>query len=135
MDETITTLCERLRVLLEKNPASSHRRILVAFAGTPGSGKTTISAALTKIWNAKCTPNSSITVLPMVRPTLLIYFPSQVIYRTVSFLQSRHPLTMYKTHRMGSITPSPPLERFKTLSARSDGEEPPSHLMAKPLWS
>ncbi|OBT55497.1 hypothetical protein VE04_04550 [Pseudogymnoascus sp. 24MN13] len=65
MDETITTLCERLRVLLEKNPASSHRRILVAFAGTPGSGKTTISAALTKIWNAKCTPNSSITVLPM----------------------------------------------------------------------
>ncbi|KAL5347882.1 hypothetical protein ACLOAV_007293 [Pseudogymnoascus australis] len=65
MDETITTLCERLRLLLEKNPASSRRRILVAFAGTPGSGKTTISAALTKVWNAKQTPNASITVLPM----------------------------------------------------------------------
>ncbi|OBT66776.1 hypothetical protein VE03_04007 [Pseudogymnoascus sp. 23342-1-I1] len=65
MDETITTLCERLRVLLKKNPASSRQRILVAFAGTPGSGKTTISAALTKVWNAKAAPNASITVLPM----------------------------------------------------------------------
>ncbi|KFX98539.1 hypothetical protein O988_04300 [Pseudogymnoascus sp. VKM F-3808] len=65
MDETITALCERLKDLLEKNSASSRRRILVAFAGTPGSGKTTISAALTKIWNAQCNPNASITVLPM----------------------------------------------------------------------
>lgn len=83
MDETITTLCERLRLLLEKNPASSRRRILVAFAGTPGSGKTTISAALTKVWNAKQTPNASITVLPMVRPNSLIYFPTQVICSTL----------------------------------------------------
>ncbi|KFY40485.1 hypothetical protein V494_03468 [Pseudogymnoascus sp. VKM F-4513 (FW-928)] len=65
MDETITTLCERLKVLLEKNPASSRRRILVAFAGTPGSGKTTISAALTKVWNEELPSNASITVLPM----------------------------------------------------------------------
>lgn len=79
MDEAITKLCERLTVLLEKNPASSQRRILVAFAGTPGSGKTTISAALTKIWNAKSAPNASITVLPMVCLALLIRSQMQAI--------------------------------------------------------
>lgn len=65
MEEIITTLSERLTKLLERNEEISGKRILVAFAGSPGSGKTTISAALTEAFNVR--QNVNVTVLPMVR--------------------------------------------------------------------
>ncbi|RFU30152.1 hypothetical protein B7463_g6188, partial [Scytalidium lignicola] len=63
MDAIITTLSERLTKLLEQNPPSSHRRLLIALAGTPGSGKSTISAALAQTCKANGTGN--IAILPM----------------------------------------------------------------------
>ena len=64
MADVVETLCGRLADLLEKNQSTSRRRILIAFAGTPGSGKSTISAALTKAFSLKKMGN--IAVLPMV---------------------------------------------------------------------
>lgn len=64
MDQTIAELGERLTSLLERNPPSSHRRILIALAGVPGSGKSTISAALVKKFSTSGL--EKIAILPMV---------------------------------------------------------------------
>ncbi|KAH9904299.1 phosphoribulokinase/uridine kinase [Xylariomycetidae sp. FL2044] len=46
MEKTIATLCARIRFLLKQNASRPRERILIALAGVPGSGKSTISAAL-----------------------------------------------------------------------------------------
>lgn len=73
MESIITTLCERLERLIDENPLASGRRILVAFAGIPGSGKTTVSAALMKTFNQK--RPGSISVLPMVKQPFQSHLP------------------------------------------------------------
>ncbi|KAH8803544.1 phosphoribulokinase/uridine kinase [Xylogone sp. PMI_703] len=63
MEQVITTLCDRVTSLLENNPPSSHRRILIALAGVPGSGKSTISAGLASRFNENGKLN--VAILPM----------------------------------------------------------------------
>ncbi|KAL3418308.1 nicotinamide riboside kinase [Phlyctema vagabunda] len=54
---------ERLQLLCRRYPPSSRKRILVALAGSPGSGKTTITASLVQSFNARS--EIKIQVVPM----------------------------------------------------------------------
>lgn len=66
LDETISMLRDRIQHLLTNQEASNpRRRILIALAGVPGSGKSTVSDAL-----LRALPEHGIedvAVLPMVR--------------------------------------------------------------------
>ncbi|KIW01440.1 uncharacterized protein PV09_07198 [Verruconis gallopava] len=57
------TLYERLVALKSQNAVDSTRRILVAVAGVPGSGKTTITTALSKLYESR--EGKALTILPM----------------------------------------------------------------------
>ena len=71
MDDIEQTLYERIQLLLKLNHDSPERRILIALAGAPGSGKSTISASLITRWNSK--NEEHIQVVPMVRSASLLY--------------------------------------------------------------
>ncbi|EXJ61552.1 hypothetical protein A1O7_01980 [Cladophialophora yegresii CBS 114405] len=62
-DQTIAILCERVAGLLAQQASLPRRRLLIALAGVPGSGKSTISSALLKILSKKAA--GSIVVVPM----------------------------------------------------------------------
>lgn len=64
MDEVEKSLYKRLQRLLERSASHPERRILIALAGTPGSGKSTIASALVRSFNA--TNKEKIQVIPMV---------------------------------------------------------------------
>lgn len=65
LDESVCLLCRRVETLIgDKKPADPGGRVLIALAGVPGSGKSTISSAL-----LRALPNKGIdevAVLPMV---------------------------------------------------------------------
>ena len=67
MDHPENVLCDRVESLLTLYPPSSKRRIIIAMAGGPGSGKSTISAALAKLFNAR--NSEKMRVVPMVSRT------------------------------------------------------------------
>ena len=60
-------LYHRLIILSKKSCENDTRRRLVAVAGVPGSGKSTLTAAVAKIYlERQCRP---LTILPMVYGT------------------------------------------------------------------
>jgi pantothenate kinase len=70
-DETVSVkdIAEELyeRIIALKNRCAEEntsRRILVAVAGVPGSGKSTITAALSKLYHER--QDKTLTILPMV---------------------------------------------------------------------
>lgn len=69
MDNSEQILYQRVRALVARYPPSTHRRILIALAGSPGSGKTTISSALQRSFNE--TNAEQIQIIPMVRVSFL----------------------------------------------------------------
>lgn len=66
LDETVAMLCDRIQNLLTRQACADPRcRVLIALAGVPGSGKSTVSDALLRVL-----PDHGIkdvAVLPMVR--------------------------------------------------------------------
>jgi hypothetical protein len=64
---SVDILCRRVAALQERFPLSTRRRILITLAGVPGSGKSTISTALTTSLREQGTEN--VVVLPMVLKT------------------------------------------------------------------
>ncbi len=66
LDHTVTYLCDRVKRLLSRNTSCrQEERIVIALAGVPGSGKTTISSAVLDRLRAQ--GNSQVMVVPMVR--------------------------------------------------------------------
>ncbi|KAG4443335.1 hypothetical protein IFR05_001204 [Cadophora sp. M221] len=63
MEKPEQTLCARVEALISLYPPSSRRRIIISLVGGPGSGKSTISAALAKTFNSRNT--EQLTVVPM----------------------------------------------------------------------
>ena len=64
LERTIAILSERIEDLLERHASEPDRRVLVALAGVPGSGKSTISAAL--VHSLVRNGHDSVVVVPMV---------------------------------------------------------------------
>lgn len=64
VDQVIETLCQRVTLLLEKQAARPRQRLLIALAGIPGSGKSTISSGLMRKLSES--EANVITVVPMV---------------------------------------------------------------------
>ncbi|KAI5460215.1 phosphoribulokinase/uridine kinase [Mariannaea sp. PMI_226] len=62
--DTVSSLCQRVESLITRRKVSqSNERILIAMAGVPGSGKSTISAALLDALRQR--DNADVVVLPM----------------------------------------------------------------------
>lgn len=67
LTETTARLRERVeRLLAEQSRSHPSRRVLIAVAGVPGSGKSTITAAL--IQDLRRHAIEDVAILPMVRP-------------------------------------------------------------------
>lgn len=67
--KTVMKLRERIEgLLMQQKLSDPTRRILIAMAGVPGSGKTTISNALMQDLNKHGIHD--VAVIPMVRPAL-----------------------------------------------------------------
>jgi adenylylsulfate kinase-like enzyme len=65
MEAPEETLLKRLELLIRSNESIPQKRIIIALAGTPGSGKTTISSALRQRF--KISTGRELQVVPMVR--------------------------------------------------------------------
>lgn len=63
-EQTTASLCDRIEYLLEKLAAYPKQRIMIALAGVPGSGKSTVCAAVLKALS--CRGIEDISVVPMV---------------------------------------------------------------------
>jgi hypothetical protein len=94
--ESILNLVRRVEALLQRQAADPQQRVLVALAGVPGSGKSTVSHAL--LTELASRGIGDVAVVPMVR-----YRPSKT------------PVAN-KLGRMASITPSKYYRHSKTLS-------------------
>ncbi len=68
LEETTSMLLQRLRILIRKRQDSSdpRKRIMIALAGVPGSGKSTVSSAVLRAAEARDSGVSEISVFPMV---------------------------------------------------------------------
>lgn len=105
--KTVMKLRERIECLLMQQKLSDPtRRILIAMAGVPGSGKTTISDALMQELNKHGIHD--VAVLPMVRPACLPQYTQQ------------HPLTLqdgfhYSRATLSSF--SDPVQAFQRRGA------------------
>jgi pantothenate kinase len=64
------TLCERVEALIKLNPPSTKKRIIIAMAGGPGSGKSTLSAAVERLFNYRNT--EKMKVIPLVRTEVTV---------------------------------------------------------------
>jgi putative protein kinase ArgK-like GTPase of G3E family len=64
LDQIVAILCQRIATLLTRQAATPRQRTLIALAGVPGSGKSTISSALIRQLSSK--DAKYITVMPMV---------------------------------------------------------------------
>jgi pantothenate kinase len=64
LDQAVASLCDRVEYLLTKHAASPQERLLIALAGVPGSGKSTISRAVVKGLAYRGTGN--VVIVPMV---------------------------------------------------------------------
>ena len=64
MERPENILCDRVEALLRDDSLSSQKRIIIAMAGAPGSGKSVISAALVKLFNERNV--EQMKVVPMV---------------------------------------------------------------------
>lgn len=65
MSSLISILSQRIELLVEQYKACPQKRILIALAGGPGSGKTTLAAAVAKDYNVS--HQEDLQVVPMVR--------------------------------------------------------------------
>jgi len=65
MDNFEDQLSNRLEQLLKRNALLPNKRLIVALAGAPGSGKTTIASALMRKFNATH-QTQQLQVVPMV---------------------------------------------------------------------
>jgi pantothenate kinase len=63
MGDPVDILLERLEALIEQE-TNPQKRIIIALAGAPGSGKSTVASALTERFNSKNT--AQLQVVPMV---------------------------------------------------------------------
>lgn len=76
-EQTVALLCLRIQALL-KQAKSPERRILIALAGVPGSGKTTISTAVLRALPSYGIDN--VQVVPMVSwPSVLHDFSNTTL--------------------------------------------------------
>jgi len=64
MQQTEIGLCERLEALSEQSDSPSTKRLIIALAGGPGSGKSTISASLQELYNKR--NEKKLKVVPLV---------------------------------------------------------------------
>jgi pantothenate kinase len=64
LEQTVGMLCERTESLLARQSLHPEQRLLVALAGVPGSGKSTISAALIAALSQRGI--ADVVVVPMV---------------------------------------------------------------------
>ena len=64
LDHTVASLCDRVDYLLTKYARSPQKRLIIALAGVPGSGKSTISRAVVRALSDRGTDN--VAVVPMV---------------------------------------------------------------------
>lgn len=72
MDDFEDQLSNHLERLLKRNALLPHKRLIVALAGAPGSGKSTIASALMQKFNATH-QTQQLQVIPMVCvPSILI---------------------------------------------------------------
>lgn len=69
LDKIVETLRARVEHLLARQAADPSRRILIALAGVPGAGKTTVTSALLRDFAKR--GMDSVVVVPMVQHTLL----------------------------------------------------------------
>ncbi|CAJ2504396.1 Uu.00g117900.m01.CDS01 [Anthostomella pinea] len=63
LNKAVASLCARIELLLKQNASRQHERVLTALASVPGSGKSTVSAALLKALRSQ--GNEDIVVVPM----------------------------------------------------------------------
>lgn len=68
LDQIVAILLQRIVVLLARQAETPRQRMLIALAGVPGSGKTTISSGLMRRISSK--DAKYISVMPMVSPIL-----------------------------------------------------------------
>jgi hypothetical protein len=99
--ESVALLCSRIEALIAtKTLTNPQSRVLIALAGVPGSGKSTISSALIKELPARGI--DCVTVLPMVRaePTHLNQH-SALMFPRMAFITPKllcPPSTIQKPH-------------------------------------
>jgi pantothenate kinase len=67
LDDAVAALSKRVDDLLIKFSHEPHRRIMIALAGVPGSGKSTVSRAVLE--NLSLRGVANVLVVPMVRRT------------------------------------------------------------------
>lgn len=94
IEETANHLYERLIALRDRYAKDESHRILVAVAGVPGSGKSTIAAALSKIYFRK--QQRRLAVFPMVR----FLFPTLQANSQVNLSEGRFPLSTIRTQNI-----------------------------------
>lgn len=66
LDKNVAALQCRVESLLERQRSDASGRILVALAGVPGSGKTTVSSALLLSLSKRGMSKQDVVVVPMV---------------------------------------------------------------------
>lgn len=66
LEANVATLQGRIDRLLEQQKSDARGRILVALAGVPGSGKTTVSSALLASLSRNGKSRDDVVVVPMV---------------------------------------------------------------------
>ena len=64
LERTVEVLAQRVEQLLKNASSTPEQRILIALAGVPGSGKSTVSAALIKTLEQRAIEN--VALIPMV---------------------------------------------------------------------
>lgn len=69
--QVVETLHRRIVDLLQRNSGNPQKRLIIAIAGVPGSGKSTISGALQSLLRSHGVGNLS--VLPMVSASPIAY--------------------------------------------------------------
>ena len=63
LDQTVASLCDRVEYLLTKYAGSPQKRLMIALAGVPGSGKSTISRAVVKALLDRGTDNVAVVLM------------------------------------------------------------------------
>jgi len=86
IDEIANRLYERLMAVRERHAKDESHRILVAVAGVPGSGKSTITAALAEVYLRK--QKQRLAIFPMVH-----FFFSTLRMKALAYMtEGRFPL-------------------------------------------
>jgi Mrp family chromosome partitioning ATPase len=88
LTESILNLVRRIEALLERQAADPQQRVLVALAGVPGSGKSTVSHAL--LTELASRGIDDVAVVPMVRCGPFITYVANEIGRMASIIPSKY---------------------------------------------